>query len=212
MIRAQEAEYASLLGSWSEADFRGSIEMFGRTRDASHVAPRTGAERVRGLPHAAVPVSEVLRPRGVEHVEPVAGSGRGRTGVSSVRLLIFLIFSFGVCARRVRARGVSSRFEVRMRYAVTLIASVRHRRGRHRSTCVRAGRSLRRLGADHARGPGRARARSRDRRLPGSADQRRRTDARRDVGCQHPDDGGAHVQAASIDLRIPRRRQPADHQ
>ena len=31
MIRAQEAEYASLLGSWTDADFRGSIEMFGRT-------------------------------------------------------------------------------------------------------------------------------------------------------------------------------------
>lgn len=31
MIRAQEAEYAALLGSWTEADFRGSIEMFGRT-------------------------------------------------------------------------------------------------------------------------------------------------------------------------------------
>jgi len=31
MIRAQEADYASLLGSWSDADFRGSIEMFGRT-------------------------------------------------------------------------------------------------------------------------------------------------------------------------------------
>jgi hypothetical protein len=31
MIRAQEAEYASLLGSWTEADFRGSIDMFGRT-------------------------------------------------------------------------------------------------------------------------------------------------------------------------------------
>ena len=31
MIRAQESEYASLLASWSEADFRGSIEMFGRS-------------------------------------------------------------------------------------------------------------------------------------------------------------------------------------
>ena len=31
MIGAQDAEYASLLGSWSDADFRGSIEMFGRT-------------------------------------------------------------------------------------------------------------------------------------------------------------------------------------
>jgi hypothetical protein len=31
MIRAQESEYASLLGSWTEADFRGSIEMFGRS-------------------------------------------------------------------------------------------------------------------------------------------------------------------------------------
>jgi hypothetical protein len=31
MIRAQESEYARLLGSWTEADFRGSIEMFGRT-------------------------------------------------------------------------------------------------------------------------------------------------------------------------------------
>ena len=31
LIRAQEAEYASLLASWSEDDFRGSIEMFGRT-------------------------------------------------------------------------------------------------------------------------------------------------------------------------------------
>jgi hypothetical protein len=31
MIHAQEAEYASLLGSWTEADFRGKIEMFGRT-------------------------------------------------------------------------------------------------------------------------------------------------------------------------------------
>ena len=30
MIRAQEAEYATLLSSWTEADFRGSIEMFGR--------------------------------------------------------------------------------------------------------------------------------------------------------------------------------------
>ena len=32
MIRAQEAEYASLLGSWTDADFRGSIEMFGRSQ------------------------------------------------------------------------------------------------------------------------------------------------------------------------------------
>jgi len=31
MIGAQEAEYASLLSSWTEADFRGSIEMFGRS-------------------------------------------------------------------------------------------------------------------------------------------------------------------------------------
>ena len=31
MIRAQESEYASLLASWTEADFRGSIELFGRT-------------------------------------------------------------------------------------------------------------------------------------------------------------------------------------
>jgi hypothetical protein len=32
LIRAQEAEYANLLGAWSDADFRGSIEMFGRTQ------------------------------------------------------------------------------------------------------------------------------------------------------------------------------------
>jgi hypothetical protein len=31
MIRAQEAEYANLLGSWTDEDFRGSIELFGRT-------------------------------------------------------------------------------------------------------------------------------------------------------------------------------------
>jgi len=31
MIGAQEAEYASLLGPWTDADFRGSIELFGRT-------------------------------------------------------------------------------------------------------------------------------------------------------------------------------------
>src|SRR5262245_51312649 len=31
MIAAQESEYASLLSSWTEADFRGSIEMFGRS-------------------------------------------------------------------------------------------------------------------------------------------------------------------------------------
>jgi hypothetical protein len=31
MIGAQEAEYANLLASWTEADFRGSIEMFGRS-------------------------------------------------------------------------------------------------------------------------------------------------------------------------------------
>ncbi len=31
MIRAQEAEYASLLSSWSDADFRGSIDLFGRS-------------------------------------------------------------------------------------------------------------------------------------------------------------------------------------
>jgi hypothetical protein len=30
MIRDQEAEYANLLAPWTEADFRGSIEMFGR--------------------------------------------------------------------------------------------------------------------------------------------------------------------------------------
>jgi hypothetical protein len=31
MLAAHESEYASLLASWTEADFRGSIEMFGRT-------------------------------------------------------------------------------------------------------------------------------------------------------------------------------------
>jgi len=31
MIAAQESEYANLLASWTEADFRGSIEMFGRS-------------------------------------------------------------------------------------------------------------------------------------------------------------------------------------
>lgn len=31
MIRAQESEYANLLAPWTEADFRGRIEMFGRT-------------------------------------------------------------------------------------------------------------------------------------------------------------------------------------
>jgi hypothetical protein len=30
MIEKQSAEYADLLGAWSEADFRGEIEMFGR--------------------------------------------------------------------------------------------------------------------------------------------------------------------------------------
>ena len=30
MIEKQNAEYADLLGTWSEADFRGEIEMFGR--------------------------------------------------------------------------------------------------------------------------------------------------------------------------------------
>lgn len=32
IIRGHEAEYADLLGSWTEADFRGSIELFGRTQ------------------------------------------------------------------------------------------------------------------------------------------------------------------------------------
>jgi transposase len=32
LIAAQESEYASLLASWTEADFRGSIELFGRTQ------------------------------------------------------------------------------------------------------------------------------------------------------------------------------------
>jgi DinB family len=31
MIAAHEAEFAGLLASWTEADFRGSIEMFGRS-------------------------------------------------------------------------------------------------------------------------------------------------------------------------------------
>lgn len=31
LIGAHEAEYASLLSSWTEADFRGSIELFGRS-------------------------------------------------------------------------------------------------------------------------------------------------------------------------------------
>ena len=30
LIAAQESEYATLLASWTEADFRGSIELFGR--------------------------------------------------------------------------------------------------------------------------------------------------------------------------------------
>ena len=30
LIQAHEAEYASLLGSWTEDDFRGTIDMFGR--------------------------------------------------------------------------------------------------------------------------------------------------------------------------------------
>jgi hypothetical protein len=32
LIAAQESEYASLLAPWTDADFRGSIEMFGRTQ------------------------------------------------------------------------------------------------------------------------------------------------------------------------------------
>ena len=59
MIRAQEAEYANLLGVVD----RGRLPRFDRDvrpkRHARRVAARTGAQWLRGLPHAVVLLSEV---------------------------------------------------------------------------------------------------------------------------------------------------------
>ena len=55
----------------------------------------------------------------------------------------------------------------------------------------------------------RARARPRHRRLSRPADHRRRRACAATLGRLAPDDARAHVQAAPVHLRLPRRRQPA---
>ena len=77
-IEKQSGDYAQQLGSLSDADFRGEIDIFGKKASrGSHIVYR-GTLRVRGVPHAVIPVLESLRPRRAEHHESVGRHGRSR--------------------------------------------------------------------------------------------------------------------------------------
>ena len=80
-IAAQTDVYASLLGGMSDADFRADVEIFGDKIHSRRLHCQPRAVRVRGLPDAVVPVPQGLRPRGVEHDQPL---GRGRSAAASL--------------------------------------------------------------------------------------------------------------------------------
>ena len=81
-IAAQKEAYATLLGDMSDADFRAEVNEFNGRQDVArrvHRQPR--ALRMRGLPHAALPVSQSLRTRGAGDDEPLGRRRRtGRAG------------------------------------------------------------------------------------------------------------------------------------
>ena len=84
-LPAHSRAYATLLGDMSDADFRGEIEMFGSKTTARRLHRQPRALWMRGLPHAAVPVPEGLRPRGAEHDEPLGRRRCAGAGLSPRR-------------------------------------------------------------------------------------------------------------------------------
>ncbi len=80
-IAAQADVYATLLGGMSDADFRADDRNVRQQVHARRLHRQPGAVRVRGLPHAVVLVPQGLRPRRVEHDQPL---GRGRSAAASL--------------------------------------------------------------------------------------------------------------------------------
>ncbi len=73
-IAAQPEAYAALLADVSEADLRAEIDPFGAGKTSPRSLPgHTGPVRLRGLPHAVVPVPQGMRARRTQHLEPLGG-------------------------------------------------------------------------------------------------------------------------------------------
>jgi hypothetical protein len=87
-IASHADAYATLLSGMSDADFAGEIEVFGSKNHARRVHRQPCLVRMRGLPHAAVPVPQGARPRRAEHDEPLGR--RGRAGFVIVNTKPFL--------------------------------------------------------------------------------------------------------------------------
>ena len=81
-IAAHTDAYATLLADMSDADLRAEIEMFGDNGHARGLHGQPRALWLRGLPHAAVPVPQGLRPRRAGHDEPL---GRRRCAGDGLR-------------------------------------------------------------------------------------------------------------------------------
>ena len=71
LLPGSRTRIAALLADMSDADLRAEIDMFGTEIKRGAVHRQSGALRVRGIPHAVVPLPQGLRPRGAEHDEPV---------------------------------------------------------------------------------------------------------------------------------------------
>ena len=67
----QATRYADLISEFSEADFRGEVEMFFRKASRGSIIVNIWALRVCRVPRAIVPVSQGLWPGGAEHSEPL---------------------------------------------------------------------------------------------------------------------------------------------
>ena len=81
-IDAHKETYAALVAGMDDEAFRGEIAGFDGAKTTLRLVHRQPRARaMRGVPDAAVPVPESLRPRGIEHGEPV---GRRRSTSSCV--------------------------------------------------------------------------------------------------------------------------------
>ena len=74
-LAAQAGDYELLLGAMSDADFREEIEMFGSKASRGFFIVNFVTVGSRGVPHAAVLLPQVVRPRGAGHDEPVGRDG-----------------------------------------------------------------------------------------------------------------------------------------
>ncbi len=75
-IEKQSADFDKIFSDWSDADFRGEVELFGQEILARLSAGESCSQRFRGLSHAAFLLSEVHWPRRAQHHEPVDGHRR----------------------------------------------------------------------------------------------------------------------------------------